>query len=73
MGEINLAAFLASRIRKAGADLEKAVGKMPADRQTWKPPVEGGNGEGHAGRDAQDQMIECGLLNGSDRGMFPQG
>jgi hypothetical protein len=59
MSEINLAIFLASRIRGAGKDLEKAFGKMPADRQTWKPPV-----EGNEGRDALDQMIECGLLNG---------
>ena len=59
MSEINLAAFLASRIRSAGADMEKAMSKMPADRQTWHPPV-----EGNAGRDALDQIIECGLLNG---------
>lgn len=59
MGEINLAIFLASRILSAGKDIEKAFGKMPADRQTWHPPV-----EGNVGRDALDQVIECGLLNG---------
>ncbi len=64
MSEINLAHFLASRLRAAGKDLEKAFGKMPADRQTWKPPAVVESGESHSGRDAQDQMIECGLLNG---------
>ena len=59
MAEINLAIFLASRIRSAGKDIEKAFGKMPADRQAWHPPV-----EGNTGRDALDQVIECGLLNG---------
>jgi hypothetical protein len=59
MSEINLAIFLASRIRSAGADIEKAMAKMPADRQAWHPPV-----EGNIGRDALDQIIECGLLNG---------
>lgn len=59
MSEINLATFLAARIRSAGRKIEKAVGKMPADRQSWQPSVEGNNG-----RDALDQIIECGLLNG---------
>ena len=59
MAEINLAIFLASRIRSAGKDIEKAMAKMPADRQVWHPPV-----EGNSGRDALDQVIECGLLNG---------
>lgn len=59
MSEINLSAFLATRIRNAGKDLEKALGKMSADRQSWKPVV-----DGNEGRDALDQMIECGLLNG---------
>ncbi len=59
MSEINLSVFLASNLRKAGADLEQAMAKMPADRQNWHPEA-----EGNVGRDALDQMIECGLLNG---------
>ena len=68
MSEINLSSFLAARIRGAGADLEKAMGKMPADRQNWHPDV-----EGNIGRDALDQMIECGLLNGVIAGAFRSG
>ena len=68
MAEINLSTFLAARIRGAGADLEKAMGKMPADRQSWHPSV-----EGNVGRNAIDQMIECGLLNGVVAGAFRSG
>jgi hypothetical protein len=68
MSEINLAAFLASRIRTAGANIEKAVGKMPADRQKWHPTV-----DGNEGRDTLDQLIECGLLNGLVAGAFQSG
>ncbi|MCW3100249.1 MAG: hypothetical protein JWL77_5867 [Chthonomonadaceae bacterium] len=68
MSEINLAAFLASRIRTAGANIEKAVGKMPADRQSWHPTV-----DGNEGRDTLDQLIECGLLNGLVAGAFQSG
>lgn len=68
MSEINLAAFLAARIRSTGKDLEKAMGKMPADRLSWHPPV-----EGNLGRDALDQYIECGLLNGAGAAYFRSG
>ncbi len=68
MSEIDLSSFLAARIRGAGADLEKARAKMPADRQSWHPEV-----EGNIGRDALDQMIECGMLNGFLAGGFRTG
>jgi hypothetical protein len=68
MSEINLPAFLAARIRDKGNDLVKAFGKMPADRQTWHPPV-----EGNVGRDALDQIVECGLLNGYFADAFRSG
>jgi hypothetical protein len=58
MAEVNLSRFLAGRLRAAGADLRGACAKMPTDRIGWHPPV-----EGNQGRDALDQLVECGYLN----------
>src|ERR1700760_632133 len=58
MSEIELPAFLAGRVRYVGSKLEKAVGKMPAERQTWEPVL-----DGNTGRNTLDQMGECALLN----------
>jgi hypothetical protein len=58
MAEVNLSAFLADRLRSAGAALYAACEKMPDDRLAWHPTV-----EGNPGRDALDQLVECGYLN----------
>ncbi len=58
MSEVQLSAFLAGRLRSASAALYAACEKMPADRVAWNPPV-----EGNQGRDALDQLVECGYLN----------
>ena len=58
MPEVNLAQFLASRLRAAAKELHNAAKKMPAERIAWHPAV-----EGNAGRDALDQVLECAYLN----------
>ncbi|HLV78799.1 MAG TPA: DinB family protein [Chthonomonadaceae bacterium] len=58
MPVVNLPTFLANRLRAAGSDLYAACEKMPDDRLAWHPPV-----EGNTGRDALDQLVECGYLN----------
>lgn len=58
MSEFDLPAYLAGRVRYVGRKLEKAVAKMPEDRQTWEPVL-----DGNTGRNTQDQLCECGLLN----------
>ena len=58
MAEVNLAQFLAARLRGAAKDLHNAAKKMPAERIAWHPAVEGNNG-----RDALDQVLECAYLN----------
>ncbi|HZO88059.1 MAG TPA: hypothetical protein VFB38_06930 [Chthonomonadaceae bacterium] len=58
MSEVNLAQFLANRLRAAGNALYTACEKMPDDRLTWHPVT-----EGNQGRDALDQLVECGYLN----------
>lgn len=58
MSEISLPAFLANRLRWAGAALHTASEKMPEDRIAWHPVT-----EGNSGRDALDQIVECAYLN----------
>ncbi|GAC1651845.1 MAG: hypothetical protein NVS9B15_12200 [Acidobacteriaceae bacterium] len=68
MSEVNLPAFLASRLRKAGDDLGAACSKMPEERISWHPPV-----EGNEGRDALDQVVECAYLNEYGAKAFREG
>jgi hypothetical protein len=58
MPAVHLSAFLANRLRSAGNALYAACEKMPEDRLSWHPTV-----EGNPGRDALDQLVECGYLN----------
>src|SRR5690242_9863001 len=58
MADVNLPGFLADRLRSAGAALYAACEKMPQERLAWHPTV-----EGNPGRDALDQLVECGYLN----------
>ena len=65
MGKVNLSAFLGGRLRHAGNTLAAACAKMPDDRCAWRPTV-----EGHEGRDALDQALECAYLNGYGASAF---
>lgn len=52
-----LAGMIAKKIEAASESLGTAFAKMPDDRKTWKPTI-----EGNEGRDALDQVLECACL-----------
>lgn len=58
MSDAAMPAFLANRLRASAEALHAACLKMPDDRLSWKPTVEGNDG-----RDALDQLVECAYLN----------
>ena len=58
MSDASFPQYLADRVRVAGTRLTDACRKMPADRLTWQPAI-----DGNTGRDAQDLMFECGFMN----------
>ncbi len=57
-------AFLAQTTRKAAADLEAAVLRLPDDKRSWSPM-------GNA-RSAVNQAAECAIMNGSTADLIQQ-
>ena len=53
---IRLQEYLAMATEKAAADLETAMGRIPEDKQNWRPS--------ETSRTALDQAAECALLAG---------
>jgi len=65
MGEVNVSQMLASRLRSAADQLERAIEKMPADKVVWEPEI-----GGFKGRSALDQVLECAYVNGWGASIF---
>ncbi|MCS6775724.1 MAG: DinB family protein [Chloroherpetonaceae bacterium] len=68
MSGIQLPVLLAQRLREAARQMRAAFEKMPAERQTWSPEV-----EGNRGRDALDQVLECAYVNAMGARAFQTG
>lgn len=68
MTALSLPAFLAQLVRKSGTDLVKVYNKLPEAHREWHPTL-----DGHAARDAYDQLVECTLITGWVASAFKSG
>ncbi len=58
MAEIDIRSALAGWVRDSGESLYKAGKKVPAERFQWHPKAEEAEG-----RDTEDQIAECAVIN----------
>ncbi|MCX6379447.1 MAG: hypothetical protein NT023_08205 [Armatimonadetes bacterium] len=68
MAEIDIRSALASWVRDSGESLYKASKKVPAERLQWHPKP-----EEWEGRDTEDQVAECAVINAWGTKAFQSG